>query len=119
VNADAVVRARSLRADESAVGPIPLLGIEGSYEFTRRWSVDARYQYLSLGLVESLGVDVNNVEGTITDWRLALRLRQNQHLVYGLGYRHFGLDVVSPSSSTSGVVSLGLSGIVLFLQASL
>jgi hypothetical protein len=119
VGANAEVRSRTLRAEESAVGPIPLLGVEGRYDFTHHWSLDARLQYLSLGLVESLGVDVNKVDGTIIDWRLAIRYRQNQHLIYGLGYRNFNLDVVSPTTNPAGMVSLGLTGPILFVQGSL
>lgn len=119
VSANAEVRSRSLRSEESGVGPIPLLGIEGRFDFTRRWSVDARVQYLSLGLIESAGVDLSGVDGTVTDYRIALRFRQNQHFVYGLGYRQFSVDVNATNNDPAGMVNIGLSGPILFLQASL
>jgi len=119
VSANAEVRSRSLRDEESAVGPIPLFGIEARYDFTRRWSVDGRMQYLSLGFAESAGADLSGVEGTITDWRLALRFRQNQHLVYGLGYRNFAIEVESTNTDPAGMVTIGVAGPMLFLQASL
>jgi hypothetical protein len=119
VSANAEVRSRSLRSEESGVGPIPLLGVEARFDFTRRWSVDARVQYLSLGLIESAGVDLSGVDGTVTDYRVALRFRQNQHFVYGLGYRQFSVDVDATDNDPAGMVNIGLSGPVLFLQASL
>lgn len=119
IDANAEVRTLPPRNAETGVAPVPLLGIEGRFDFTRRWSVDARYQYMTLSLFESLGADLNNVAGTITDGRFALRFRQNQHLIYGLGYRYFNLDVNSADSDTPGQVQLKLGGPVLFVQGSL
>ena len=119
VSANAEVRSRALRGEESAVGPIPLLGLETRYDFTRHWSVDGRMQYLSLGLIGSAGADLSGVKGTITDYRVALRWRQNQHFIYGLGYRQFKVEVDSPTSNPAGLVSIALSGPLLFMQASL
>ena len=50
---NAEVRSRSIREEESAVGPVPLIGVEARYDFTPRWSIDGRVQYLSLGFIES------------------------------------------------------------------
>jgi hypothetical protein len=111
VNANAEVRSQAVRPDDSGAAPIPLIGLEGRYDFTRRWSVDGRYEYLR--------VNVNDVKGSLSDARLALRWRQNQHLLYGLGYRHFSLDVNSANTGTPGMVHLGMKGPMLFLQGSL
>jgi len=120
VSANAEVRAtHPPRSAEAAAGPIPVFGLEGRYDFTRRWSVDARWQYLSLGWAKSFGADLSGVQATISDGRLALRWRQNQHLLYGLGYRYFNLNASASSTDPSGMVTLGLTGPVLFLQASL
>jgi hypothetical protein len=118
VDANAV-STRNTRSDESADGPVPLIGIEARYDFSRRWSVDGRFQYLSLGLIEKAGVDLSGVEGQITDFRVALRWRQNQHFVYGLGYRSYNVDVNATESDPSGMVTMSLSGPLLFIQASL
>jgi len=119
VDANAEVRSRVIRSSESATGPIPLIGFEGRFDFTKRWSVDARWQHLALSWAESFGADLNGVQASITDSRIALRWRQNQHLLFGLGYRQFKLDVQAPNSDPSGVVTLDLTGPVLFMQASL
>jgi hypothetical protein len=111
VNANAEVRARAVRPDDSTVAPLPLLGIEARYEFTRRWSIEGRYQYLK--------VDASDVQGTLPDGRIAVRWRQNQHLLYGIGYRTFTLDINSADPDTPGMVHLNMTGPMLFLQGSL
>src|SRR5690606_1113828 len=47
VEANAVVRSRVVREAESGVAPLPLVGLEGRYNFTDRWSVEGRLQYLT------------------------------------------------------------------------
>lgn len=111
VDANVEVRAVSPREPESGVAPLPLLGVEGRYEFTRRWSVDGRFQYIS-GYAK-------DIDASLNDSRLAIRWRQNQHLLYGIGYRRFQLDVESLRPSKSGKVHLGISGPMLFIQGSL
>ena len=50
-----------------------MIGLEGRYDFSRRWSVDGRYQYLS--------VSQDETDAKLTDARIAVRWRQNQHWV--------------------------------------
>jgi hypothetical protein len=111
--------AKAIREAENGVAPLPMFGIEGRYEFTRRWSVDARYTYVSAAWAESFGADLKDKEGTVSDGRIAVRWRQNQHLVFGLGYRFFNLDISAPSSDPAGAVTMGMSGPLLFVQGSL
>ena len=111
VDANAEVRARVVRPADNGVAPIPVVGLEGRFDFTRRWSVGGRFQYLT--------VNAEDVDGTLTDARLALRWRQNQHLIYGLGYRYFNLDIVSANTNTPGLVHLSMTGPMLFVQGSL
>lgn len=111
VEANAVVRSRVIREDESGVAPLPLVGIEGRFDFNARWSVEGRLQYLS--------ADIDDVEGEILDARLALTWRQNPYLVYGLGYRQFAIDIDSRDAGTPGFVDATISGPLLFVRASL
>ncbi len=111
VEANAVVRSRVLRESESGVAPLPLLGIEGRYDFTPRWAVEARAQYLS--------VDIDEVSGSILDARLAVTWRLNPYLAVGLGYRTFAIDVDSQDEGTPGFVDLSVGGPLLFVRASM
>lgn len=111
VEANAVVRSRVVRESESGVAPLPLIGVEGRFDFTPRWSAEARAQYLT--------VDVSEVNGSILDARLAVTWRLNPYWVLGLGYRTFRIDVDSKDEGTPGFVDLSIDGPLLFVRASL
>jgi hypothetical protein len=111
VEANAVVRSRVVRESESGVAPLPLVGVEGRFDFTPRWAVEARAQYLT--------VDVSQVSGSILDARLALTWRVNPYLAMGLGYRSFQIDVDSADEDTPGFVDLSVDGPLLFVRASM
>jgi hypothetical protein len=111
VEANAVVRSRVVRESESGVAPLPLLGFEGRFDFTPRWAVEARAQYLT--------VNADQVNGTILDGRLALTWRLNPYLALGLGYRTFRIDVDSTDEDTPGFVDLSIDGPLLFVRASM
>jgi hypothetical protein len=111
VEANAVVRSRVVRESENGVAPLPLLGLEGRYDFSQRWSMEARVQYLT--------VNETDVDGSILDARLGVTWRMNPHLVFGLGYRTFQIDIDSADEDTSGFVDLTVAGPLLFVRASL
>ncbi|HET9445223.1 MAG TPA: hypothetical protein VFO35_03140 [Steroidobacteraceae bacterium] len=111
VEANAVVRSRVVRESESGVAPLPLLGFEGRFDFSRRWAVEARAQYLT--------VNEDQVNGSILDGRLALTWRMNPWLALGLGYRTFRIDVDSADEDTPGFVDLSVDGPLLFVRASM
>lgn len=111
VEANAVVRSRVVRDAETGVTPLPLAGVEGRYDFNDRWSVEARLQYLS--------VEFDEIDGSVLDARAALTWRMNPHLVFGLGYRNFAVEVDSRDIDTPGFVELQMAGPLLFLRASL
>jgi hypothetical protein len=100
-----------IREEESGVAPLPMAGLEGHFDLSSRWSVEARIQYV--------GANSNDVDGSIMDARLALTWRANPHLVFGLGYRSFDLDVDSQDEDDSGFVDLKMAGPLLFARASL
>jgi hypothetical protein len=111
VEANAVVRSRVIRDAENGVAPIPLVGLEGRFDFSSRWSVEARFQYLT--------ADIDEVDGSILDSRVALAWRKNPHLIFGLGYRSFTIEVDSRNEDTPGFVDMNIDGPLLFMRASL
>lgn len=111
VEANAVVRSRVVRESESGVAPLPLLGVEGRFDFSPRWALEARAQYLT--------VDISQVDGSILDARLAVTWRLNPYLALGLGYRTFQIDVDSQDEGTPGFVDLSVAGPLLFVRASM
>lgn len=111
VDSNAVVRSRVIREAESGVAPLPLVGVEGRYDFTDRWSAEGRLQYLT--------ANVNDVDGSILDARIAVTWRLNPYLVFGLGYRSFEIDVDSRDPEDPGRVDMKIAGPLLFARASL
>src|SRR6185436_934148 len=111
VETNAVVRNRVVRESENGVAPLPLLGIEGRYDFSPRWSAEARVQYLT--------VNETDVDGSILDARLGVTWRMNPYLLFGLGYRTFQIDINSADEDTPGFVDLTVSGPLLFVRASM
>lgn len=111
VEANAIVRNRVVRDSESGVAPVPFVGLEGRFDFSRRWSAEARFQYLT--------ADIEEVDGSITDARVALTWRKNPYLVFGLGYRSFTIEVDSRNEDTPGFVDMSIDGPLLFMRASL
>lgn len=109
--ANAVVRSRVIREAEDGVLPIPLLGVEGRFAFSSRWSAEARAQYL--------GGEHDETKASIADLRGALTWRHNPHLVWGAGYRFFRIKVNSKDPDDSGRVELQFAGPQLFVRASL
>jgi hypothetical protein len=96
---------------EDGVAPIPLLGLEGRFDFGSRWSAEGRVQYV--------GGQSQGVEASIIDARVGVTWRQNPYLVYGLGFRRFAIDVDVNDDDDSGRVDLSISGPMLFLRGSL
>jgi hypothetical protein len=111
VQANALVRSRVLRDAESGVAPLPLAGLEGRFDMSKRWSFEGRLQYLK--------VNIRDVDGSILDWRLGLTWRSNPHWLFGLGYRQFDVKVDSKNESNPGFVDLNIGGPMLFMRASL
>ena len=102
---------RSSNDAEDGVAPLPLIGLEGRYDFGKRWSVEGRAQFA--------GANTMDVEASFLDARLAVTWRQNPYLVYGIGYRRFAIDIESMDEDDSGSVDLSISGPMLFLRGSL
>lgn len=111
VEANAVVRSRVVRDSESGVAPLALAGVEGRYDFDDRWSAEGRLQYLA--------ADIDDVDGSLLDARLAVTWRMNPYLLFGLGFRHFSIDVDSRDEDTPGFVDMRINGPLLFMRASL
>jgi hypothetical protein len=111
VEANAVVRSRVVRDAETGVTPLPLGGIEGRYDFNDQWSAEMRLQYIS--------VEFDEINGTVMDARAALTWRKNPYLVFGVGYRMFGVEVDSQDIDTPGRVDAQMAGPLLFMRASL
>lgn len=110
-DANIVGSTRTAQDAEDGVAPIPLLGLEGRFDFGSRWSAEGRVQYV--------GATAKDIDASILDARIAITWRQNPYLVFGVGYRTFDVDVDSDDEDDSGRIDLKISGPMLFLRGSL
>jgi hypothetical protein len=111
VTTNIVVPNRFIRQADSGVAPLPMVGIEGRWDLSSRWSTEGRMQILR--------AVVNGIYGQILDWRLAATWRANPHLLFGLGYRRFDVKLDSHDESIAGRFNFTLKGPELYLRASL
>lgn len=109
--ADAVER--HAREEQSGVAPLPALALDGTWRFARRWSVNARGQYLD--------ATYDDIDGTLTEFHADVQYRWKPNLAVGLGYSAFDLDVRADPLADHDfpeVFRLRSSGPELFLRAS-
>jgi len=108
---NAVVRSRVLREPSGDVSPVPTIGADLRYDFTKRWSVEGRVQYVK--------VSVSDIDADLLDWRVGINWRFNSHFVVGAGYRSFSISAESFDEGSSGLVDLKVSGPLVYLRAGL
>lgn len=104
------VPARDVSEDESGIAPFPTLGVDATYRFHERWSVNARAQYFS--------VSVEDVEGTLTDAHFDVQYRWKPNFAIGLGYAYFHVDVDVTDGDFPGLFNLKTKGPEFFVRAS-
>ena len=108
---NAVVRSRVVREPTGDISPVPVIGADLRFDFTRRWSAEGRVQYVK--------VSVQDVDASLLDWRVGVTWRFNPHFLVGAGYRSFNINAESFDTNSSGLVDLSITGPLLFVRASL
>ncbi|HNR23407.1 MAG TPA: hypothetical protein PKL49_10335 [Steroidobacteraceae bacterium] len=104
---------RNVREDESGVAPLPTIALDGSWQFARRWSVNARGQYFS--------ATYDDIDGTLGEWHLDVQYRWKPNFAVGLGYTILDIDVsVAPNADHDfpGIFRMKTDGPELFIRAS-
>jgi hypothetical protein len=104
------VRARNLRESGEGVGPMPTVAIDGSWQFARRWSVNAHAQQFS--------VSVSNVKGSMSDYHADVQYRWVPNVAVGLGYSALKTDITFSGSGSPGQFALDTRGPELFFRVS-
>ena len=108
--AEARVPARQVHEDFSGSGPFPTIDLEGTLRLWRRWSLEARGQYLSL--------TVSSVKASMSDYSLDLQYRWKPNVALGLGYRAQQTKLQVSNNNPNGLLEMKVSGPSLFLRAS-
>lgn len=110
-SSNAVVRSRVTREPSGDIAPVPVIGLDARFDFSRRWSAEGRVEYVK--------VELDEIEASLLDWRLGVTYRFNPHFVAGVGYRSFNIDAESFNEDSSGLVDMTITGPLLYVRASL
>lgn len=104
---------RNAREEESGVAPVPTLALDGTWRFARRWSLNARGQYVS--------TTIDGIDGTLGEYHADVQYRWKRNLAVGLGYSALDVDIdVDPASGHDfpGFFRLKTDGPEFFLRFS-
>jgi len=97
-------------ADYSEAGPFATLALDGTWLFARRWSLNARAQYMHL--------IVHQFDGLLEDFHADVQYRWRRNFSLGAGYDYALHQVDIHNHDPSGEVRLRVSGPQLFLRVS-
>jgi hypothetical protein len=104
------VPARQLHEEFDAAGPMATVAVDGTWRFTRRFSLNSRAQYLS--------GNVDDVDGSFLNYRADVQFRWRPNVAFGLGYTNWSLRVDSVDDSFSGRLVLKARGPDAFVRVS-
>ncbi len=93
-----------------AAGPFPSLAIDGTWRFTRRFSINGTAHYLT--------VHTSDADGDYLSWRANLQYRGWRNLAIGLGYAGTRYKMDSTHPGNSGYLNLQYSGPEVFARVS-
>ncbi len=108
--ATAVVPARNVRESFDGAGPFVSLAADATWRFTRRFSVNARYQTFDL--------TVSDISARMTDAHADVQFRWKRNLALGIGYQLNDVEMDFPKEDPGGLMQMKVSGPELFLRAS-
>ena len=106
----ALVPTRNSRESFDGAGPFLSLAADGSWAFTRRFSLNARYQ--------SYKLTISDITAQLTDAHADVQFRWRRNLAFGAGYQYNNIDLEFPDENPGGLMRLRISGPELFVRAS-
>lgn len=104
-SADANVPARLAQQHEARSAPVPLLGLDAAYRFSKHWYADADWRYLR--------ANVSNVHGSAQMWNAAVLYRFNPTVTVGLGYSAYHVTIDSLKVGDTGYFNIATGGPML------
>jgi hypothetical protein len=107
---EAEVAARFLGDEFSVAGPFPSLALEGTVLITKRFSFNARAQYLA--------GNSSSVDGSYSNYHADVQFRAWPNMAFGLGYSSYSIRVDSTDVDFSGRFVLKAKGPEAFVRVS-
>jgi len=109
-DSDERVWARGLHESFTGAGPFATLALDGTWLITKRFSFNARAQYLSLNF--------NSNSGALGDYHADVQFRWRRNLAFGIGYESTHARVQVRNQNPNGEMTLDTHGAELFVRAS-
>ncbi len=107
---EARVYARGVHESLEGAGPFGTVAVDGSVLITKRFSFNARGQYMSLHL--------NDSTGKLGDYHADLQFRWKPNIALGLGYSSTQAQVTVSNSNPNGEMKFDVHGAEAFVRAS-
>ena len=98
------------QTEYSGSGPFATLALDGTFRITRKWSLNARGQYLHLAL--------SATSGSLGVYHADLQYRPLRNLAVGLGYEYQITELTQTNTSPRGTVQLDVKGPEAFVRLS-
>ena len=95
----------------TATAPLPVIGLRGLWQFSPQWYFDGQAQYFAL--------NVNNVDGHISDLRAGVTRMFGAHFGVGVGWNQFVTKVNLEKYSFDGSLRWRYSGALLYVTGAL
>ncbi len=99
---------RHIIQSEDAAGPIPVVGIDGTWIISKRFYLDGRAQYLS--------VHVHNLDGSLGLYDLDALYRFRPNVSFGIGYTQVRAHLASLKTAQNGLFDFNSSGPEMFFR---
>lgn len=107
---EAEVAARFAGDDFSVAGPFPSLALDATVMITKRFSFNARAQYL--------GGNIGDTDGSYANYHADVQFRAWPNLAFGLGYTSYSIRVDSLDEDFSGRFVMKARGPEAFVRVS-
>jgi len=88
--------------------PLPVIGLRGDYSLSDRLTLRGSAEYFSL--------DYHDVDGSLSDFFVAIDYQMGKHTSLGLGYNYVSIDADAKRSDFSGSLDWSYDGALLFLK---
>jgi len=100
----------ALVQEQSADAPLPVFGVQGTYEFGERWRFN--------GSAEWFDVQVGDLQGTFLDALLSVEHETFENFGIGFGLNRFQLDVEAGDENLRGMIDITFDAAVIYFLGS-
>jgi hypothetical protein len=98
----------SIAQTRDADAPLPVIGVQGSYRFADRWRFS--------GSVEWFDIQSGDLQGTFTDFVVAVEHDTTERFGFGVGFNRLGLRFEAGDENLSGRLDVGFAAALIYFR---